>query len=265
MDGWGLCVLERLGLPIYFSAENGGALCMEGDTDERLTDAEILEALKGTVVLASDAAQRLIARGFGSYLGVNVQAWCGETPSYELIGKEGRRTSVQARTQELIPASPKTEILSTVYHGVKGDVQKPLFPGATEYQNELGGRVFVFCGTPQAPYGLGAVFSFLNESRKEQLAQMLTRAGEIPVYYPGDEEVYFRAADMEGGAIFCAMWNLGADPIEEVELSCTAQVEQIERLMPDGSFSPVDFCRAGERLILACDCATMDPLILVLR
>ena len=57
-SGWGECVLERFGLPMYFSAENGGVLCLEGDV--LLSDSEILEALKGPVFIASDSAEQLI-------------------------------------------------------------------------------------------------------------------------------------------------------------------------------------------------------------
>lgn len=265
MDGWGLCVLERLGLPMYFSSEEGGVLCMEGDTDERFSDAQLTSALRGSVILASDTAQRLIRRGFGALLGVDVREWCGEIPSYELIGDNEARTSVQAQTRELIPTSNETRSLSWVYHGVDGGDQKRLFPGTTAYRNALGGTVFVFCGTPQAPYGLGAVFSFLNESRKQQLAQMLAGVGALPVYYPNDEEVYLRAATVEGGGLFCAMWNLGADPIDRVELVIQSNVKSIRKLLPNGTFSPLEFCRSGNLFWIECSCMTMDPLILLIE
>ena len=265
MDGWGLCVLERLGIPMYFSPENGGALCMEGDTDARLCDSEVMAALSGTVILASDTAKRLIARGFGEFLGVDVRDWNGETPSYELIVEDMRRTTLQAQICELVPLSSETKSLSVVYHQVEGSDRKPLFPGTTSFRNSIGGTVYVFCGTPQVPYGLGPTFSFLNESRKRQLVRMLTDAGELPIYYPNDEEVYFRAADIEDGRRFCALWNLGADPIERVELVIADTVKNINRLLPDGSLEALDFTVKENLYSLDCTVLTMDPLVLVIE
>jgi hypothetical protein len=141
-----------------------------------------------------------------------------------------------------------------------------LFPGATVYDNALGGKVFVFSGTPRAEFDLKEAFSFLNYSRKQQLIRMLKEAGEAPLYYPGDEEVYFRAADTEDGGLFCAIFNLSCDPIEETVLACERELTQIERLMPDGSLSAVSFKRReDETYALELVCEHLYPVVLFLR
>ena len=265
MDGWGQCLLERFGIPMYFSSEDGGVLCMEGNTDRLLSDEEVLRALHGTLLLASDAAQRLTARGFGRYLGVEVRQWQGEVPGFEIAHVTNGRMSAQANMMELVPICADTRAYSTVYHGVDGELPKPLFPGATGYRNALGGTVFVFCGTPQTPYGLGAAFSYLNETRKKQLIQMLSATDALPVYYPNDEEIYLRAADVDDGSLFCALFNLGGDVIEETELVVHRPIKEILRLMPDGSFSKVEFSAQERGLVLKESCRPLDPLILILR
>ena len=89
--------------------------------------------------------------------------------------------------------------------------------------------------------------------------------GELPVYYPNDEEVYFRCADMADGRVFCAVFNIGLDPIEKLELVCDFEATGFERLMPDGSCSAVGFERFGDRYILDIPCATLDPVVLFIE
>ncbi len=265
VDHWSSCVLERMGLPLYFSAQSGGAVCMEGDSDICFTDAEILEMLKGNVFLASDTALHLIARGFGGYLGADVRPWQGKTPTNEFLAVNGNKCNVQRQLQELVPTSPATRVDSTVAHSVDKVHYEDLFPGTTVYQNELGGRVFLFCGTPKADFNLVDAFSFLTYSRKQQLIRMLDETGELTVYYPDDEDVYFRAADMEDGGTFCAIFNLSCDPIEETRLVSRKKICRIERLCEDGTRAAVDFT-ADESGVYTLNlvCEHLYPVILFL-
>lgn len=265
-DHWSSCVLERMGLPFYFSDRAGGVACLEGDRDACFEDGEILEMLKGELVLASDTAAHLIARGFGAYLGVSVRPWTGKTPTHECFSVGGNKCNVQVRAQELIPTSATTRTLSTVCHSVDKVHFEPLFPGVTVYENELGGRVTVFCGTPKADYNLTEAFSFLNESRKHQLIEILQAASELPVYYPGDEEVYFRVADMEDGGMLCAIFDLSCDPLEDTALVCASPVTRIEHLTADGRWEKISFLDCGEgRYQLDLRCEHLDPVILRLH
>ncbi len=263
-NAWSGCVLERLGLPMYFSAKNGGVLCLEGNADTLLADEEIKEALASSVMLSSDSALNLIRRGFGAYLGVNVREWSGKTPSTEFLHLNGNRMSKQMCMKELVITAPTTEALSTVSHTVDQQNYESLFPGSTIYKNSLGGHAFVFAGTPRAKFTHTEAFSFLNYSRKQQLIRMLASAGELPAWYPEDEEMYFRAADMPDGGLFCSLINIGLDPIEELSVCADRDVTKIERLMPDGSRKAVDFRRVGDRYITDISCCTLEPVILFL-
>ena len=259
-DGWSYCVLEKLGLPMYYSSENGGVACLEGDVDTRLSDSEILEVLKGSVMLASDTAKNLINRGFGKYLGVDVRQWNGKQPIREIY-KNGAHTNIQMQINELVPISEKTVVNSKVCNSTDYENYEYLFPGVTEYENELGGKVFVFSGTPVAEFHLATAFSFLNYTRKEQLVELVKKAGEAVVYYPGDEEVYFKCADMADGRVFCALFNIGLDPIDKIELACDFEAKKFETLMPNGEVSELRFAKKENLYILEKSAQILDPVV----
>lgn len=264
MDGqsaWSACVLERLGLPLYFSGEAGGALCLEGAVT--ISNEEICAALSGTVLLSSDAAEELIARGFGAEIGVDVRPWTGKIPSAELY--QGTVMDLPVGVKELVPHSPEVRVLSTICHSVDKAHYEPLFPGVTAFTNAQGGTVYVFAGTPRARYNLTEAFSFLCSTRKRQLTDMLTAAGELPLWYPGDEEMYFRAARVAGGGLFCALFNIGLDPIEETVLSCREPITRVRILQPSGEWGTIPFTQMGERISLSVPCLTLTPVVLLLE
>ncbi len=259
---WYECVLNRLGLPVYFGGENGGINCMEGDMHEYYSDAEIMEMLKGFVFLASDTAMDLTKRGFGKYIGVDVREYNGKRAISEVL-KNGKKCSVQAGLKEIVPISDKVEELSTVYN-IVGDKKERLCPGMVSYENELGGMVFTFCGTPKAPFALGAIFSFLNSSRKAYFAELAKKAGQLPIYHPGDEEIYLKAGTTKDGKLLCAMFNVGFDKIENVELVIEKQVKKIECLGSDGNWLNVDFEVKNGKYITDVECNTLDPVIFLI-
>ena len=263
-NGWSECVLERLGLPMYFSPKPGGIVCLEGSVDGAFDNDTIAEMLTGPVFLASDAARRLIDRGFGDLLGVDVREWKGSQPSRELLPFRNNPANVQVRYKELVPLSADVVENSTVIHTVDGVQMERLFPGTTIYKNKNGGTAFTFCGTPRTNYSLTEAFSFLNYSRKQQLIGMMKMAGELPVYYPEDAEVYLRAADMPDGRLFCAVFNIGLDPIDALTLAADRPVAKIEKLLPDGSFREIAFTEENGILTLDTHAGVLDPVVLIL-
>ena len=264
-DGWSYCVLERLGLPMHFSPEIGGVLCLEGDVDSRFSDEDVLRVLSGTVLLASDTAENLIRRGFGPYLGVDVREWTGKIPVREILNVNGCHTKVQMKTKELVPLSEETVADSWVCNTVGDGNYERLFPGVTVYTNALGGTVITFCGTPVAEFNLVEAFSFLTYSRKEQMIRLLKNSGELPVYYPDDEEVYLKVADTADGRLLAAVFNIGQDPIEELSLVCDLEASAVTRLTPDGEEEVVAFRREGDRYILDIPCLPLQPVVLFIK
>ena len=262
---WGYCVFERLGLPMYFSAQNDGILCLDGDGDKVLSDAQILEALKGPVILASNTAQNLIKRGFGQYIGADVREWNGKTVKYEKLYVNNRKVAKQMQLKELVPFEDAVAD-SMVLHSLGDGVDEPLFPGSLIYKNSLGGTVFLFAGTPEAAFRYTEAFSFLTYSRKQQLIRMAKQTGLMPVYYPNDEEMYLRVGYLPENKLFCGLFNIGLDPIEEVEICVDRTVSKIEMLMPDGTFENVSFTQQGEKCVLHnTPCYSQNPVILIIK
>ncbi|MBR6747307.1 MAG: hypothetical protein IKM07_00090, partial [Clostridia bacterium] len=100
---WSSCVLERLGIPHYFSPDPGGVVCLESSTiDKRYTDEEILDILRGPVFLAADTAEELIKRGFGKYLGADVRPWTGKQATKERLFINGNDTNIQVGLRQLV-------------------------------------------------------------------------------------------------------------------------------------------------------------------
>ena len=264
--GWSNCVLERMGLPFFFAAEPSGIVCLDGAADAIYSDKQMESVLSGNVFLASDTAKRLIARGFGDDLGVDVRDWTGKQPSYEMLPYRNNECSVQCGIRELVPMSDAVIEHSTVYHSVSRVNPERLFPGATVYNNARGGKAFVFCGTPNVHYSLTTSFSFLNQSRKQQLIDMMRMAGQLPAYYAGDEEVYFRAANVDDGSLFCAVFNLGMDPIDAITLGCETVPQKMEILDCDGTRKAVTFTVNEKAKTVTVDTPayTLAPVILFL-
>jgi len=263
-NGWGIYLLERLGLPMYHSTEPGGAVFLDGDEDKRFSDAEIETFFHGPLFLSAETAKRLCDRGFADLIGVLPQDWEGLTPMSEQILLNRKSCGIPAKIKELLVTDEAVQVLSVISHTTDHEHYTPLFPGSVLFQNRLGGTTVVFSGTPNCPFGLGAPFSFLNESRKEQFVALLKQANALPVYYPEDAEIYLRVADMPNDTLFCAVFNLGLDTLEEIPLICEKNVSKVEMLLPDGSRMVCPFRAENNRIVIETVAETLEPVILFL-
>ena len=263
-DAWSYCVLERLGLPLYFSKKDGGAAFLDDTAADGFSDAEIKKMLSGTVVLSGAAAKALEERGFSHLTGVKAREWNGVQITGEMIGLGiDRKTARQQKAMELIPAKGAEET-STHYHLKGGKEIVPLFPGCVYFENEKGGKCITFSGTPNTPFHYAQAFSFLNQSRKAQFVKLLSRAGNLPLYYVGDEEVYFKYAKGDDGCGYGFLFNIGTDPIEEIRLVSEKKVEKVLALSPAGKWREVEFTKANGTLTLDLMAITLMPVALKL-
>ena len=262
MDAWSYCVLERLGLPLYFSKKDGGAVFLDDTRADGFTDEAIEKMLSGTVVLSGEAARTLEARGFSHLTGVKVRDWNGVQITSEKIGLGIDRTCArQQKALELYPTKGAEEA-SALYHLKGGKEIVPLFPGCVYFENEKGGKCITFSGTPNTPFTYGQAFSFLTESRKAQLVKLLSRTGNLPLYYKGDEEVYFKYAMGEDGCGYAFLFNIGTDPIEEIRLVSERKAAKILSLSPSGKWKEVDFTEKDGVLTLDLMAITLMPAAL---
>jgi len=263
-NGWPVCVLERMGLPMYFAQENGGAAFLDGPADLHMSDDEVRALFAGPVFLSSETAMRLNERGFADLTGVDVRPWTGRNASGETLYVNGCSCNAQMQICELIPRADGVRADSMVFHIPDGRTKEALFPGVTVYDNPLGGRSVVFSGTPKAQFNIVEAFSFLNESRKAQLVRLLKDCGCLPVWYPGDAEVYLRAGRCPDGSLMCAVFNLGYDVLEEIELCAEGAVGRVERLDCSGARVPCGHRIEGGRIVIETPANALDPVILFL-
>ncbi len=265
LESWSKYVLERFGLPMYFSSKSGGAVFLEGKNRVKIfTDEQIKDFFKGTFFVSSDAAMALCDRGFSKYLGVNVREWKGKSMSAEILSN-GKKCAVQNKPMELVPICDNTRADSYVCYSLDGEAYEKLFPGTTVYKNELGGTSVVFCGTPKVSWGLGAPFSMLNESRKAQFISLLSENSDIPVYCSGDDEIYFKAAKCTSGELFCAVFNLSLDPLDEITLCVDKDYNSVKYLTSDGEKEALQFTKEDGKLIIEKSARTLDPVMLFIE
>lgn len=263
-EGWATHVLERIGLPIYFSKEDGGLTFLSGEIDKKYSDDEILELLKRPIVLSSNVAKRLCDRGFSKQLGVEIKEWEGALPSRERLFVNNQTCEAQVRCKEIVAINNDVEILSKVYN-VVGATETELFPGSTLYKNELGGTAVVFAGDPITAFNYVEAFSFLTHSRKLQFIKILRKCGVLDVYYQGDEEIYCKHAKMKDGSDFCAIFNLSYDVIDNINLYIDKQVKGVQVLQSNGEICEVAYKQIDKNLAIDMRLLPLDPQIFIIK
>lgn len=266
-NAWASCVLERLGLPMYYAKGNDGTIFFDGYRDEYFNYEEIKSMLSATVFLSSESAKRLIDRGFGEYLGVDISDLdpLSPPPRYELY-ENGEKSSVQRHLKKITVKDPTVQVYSEVYTVKGGVTPAPLFPAVTGYKNSLGGNVIVFAGRPLATFNYIEAFSFLCAPRKHQLVSLMKEYGSLPVYYPDDAEVYIKAGTLPDGKIFCGFFNVGLDNLDEVTLVADRKVEKIEVLSSEGKYENADFSiDENGKITVNVKAEILNPVILCLH
>ncbi len=261
---WATCILERMGLPLYFGNGGNGAVFLDDFAADGFDDDQIRTFLSGVLVLSVGAAEKLGARGFREYIGVEIGDWEGANPTMELL--DGKRISgcLPFGMRYLQPCADGVEELTWIVHEnqIEHTVQK-LFPGVTRYKNALGGSVYVFNADPDMPYQYFTAFSMLNAARKRQFAQLLAEAGCLDVYYPEDAEIYLYAGRLPDGEIMAVLYNLSFDELEVLPLVCKERVVRVEKLDSDGTRSCCSFS-GSKSIVIGQPLKPMMPLVLFL-
>jgi hypothetical protein len=109
-------------------------------------------------------------------------------------------------------------------------------------------------------------FAFLNESRKRQFVDIFTRAGALPIYYDGDEEVLLRAGRIKDGRLLAGFFNLGYDPLEELDLVLDFTPEQIDYLDPNGKEIGLEYTQGKDgRVKVQTKLEPLYPLIMLFK
>lgn len=266
----------RMGLPAHFAKSHSGGIVLTGKEAECFSDRELETFLAGPLLLDGSAAVELCRRGFGSELGVAAKPWNGGRISGELLkhsainGSAGGNFIVGGADSYgsvncvlLTPESDEVEVHSELVNQSFAGARdfRPLAPALTTFANSRGGRVAVYAGIMTG--ALVMDFFFLNESRKTQLIGVLEWLDSLPVYMPGDAEVYLKCGDTDVGRIM-ALLNLAADEIEEIPLEFPGGVPaRVRRLTEQGEWREVPFRQESPtRISIRRELPTMLPEIL---
>ena len=264
-DGWSACFLERVGIPMYFSAKNDGVTFLEGSVDQKYTDEQIRALFCGNVILASDTARDLNNRGFLSLTGVEVCEWKGDGITGEVILFDQNICQAQKNSMELKPINDQVLVESYAFQSSDQNLTKDyLFPASTLYKNPLGGTTVVFSGTPVCEFYYTEGFSFLNETRKKQMVRILEDMNQLPLYYPGDAELYLRAGTLPDGKYFVTVFNLGFDPLDELPLNTKESIASVKLLGANGEWKLCDFKQKADEIVIDTPVYTLEPVVLLL-
>ena len=216
--------------------------------------------------MTGQAADDLVKRGYGDLIGVTLNEWEGMLAKGEFFEFDPSATCTAQKNRKMIEIKdPRVEVLSWSYRPIDGE-KKKLSPAVTLLDRGEGKISVVFCGTPDAEHNYMEGFAFLNESRKHQLVDIFARAGALPVYYDGDEEVILRAGRLKDGRLLAAFINLGYDPLDTFELVCDFVPTEITYLTPDGKEEKIDFTASENgRVSINAELLPMYPLVLFMK
>ena len=259
---WSTCVIERLGLPLYFSNAKGGAVFLDDFAIARFTDEEILDFLCGTVILSGGAAVNLSERGFGEYLGVSLVQNDGKRPNTEIYNNN--TIAMQVESRKILIENANVEVLSYAASKVKGEPIKNIYPASVRFDNSLGGETVIFSGNPDTLFNYYSAFSFLSETRKNEFIDILSRRGNLPLYYPGDTDMYIRAGYTKSGKIFAALFNISLDEIDTLELVLSSDVTDVQKLDENGNEVSVSYKFKNGLLTLDERMRVLEPLVLII-
>jgi len=263
---WVSDVIERLGLPFYFSDGEAKATFIEGKIVNDMSDERIREVFKGSVFCDGESAAALVNRGFGDLLGIEVSDWDIGTITAETFDEYGIKTCTkQNNARKITVTCEKVEILS--YNYLRSDDKpKLLAPAVTKLDRGKGKCTVVFCGSPHAAFNYMEGFAFLNETRKKQLIALLSEAGALPIYMPYDDEICLRAGYLPDGVLVAEITDIGIDPVEKLRLYLENKPQTISHMQPDGFSKEVAFDKIGDGIYeIDVRVEPMYPVILFIK
>lgn len=234
---WFCSVVGELGISFSFrEPDDPEAECfmLGADMVKHFTDAELDEIVKKNLILDAVAAQMLIDRGYGEYLGVKL----GTVPhfSYErVVGSTSKmRHLITSKTRLLIPeacAESVTELVKPPFAGA-AEVNV-IAPGMTKFRNKNGKLVFVWCEPITGDYYT------LDPARKTWLENICDETADIPVKCIEEQDIMFRCGELPDGSILAALINLSYDAMTEIPLVCKKAPASVKILAANGEWTEV--------------------------
>lgn len=263
---WAENVFERMGIPFYYSDRCEKISFLEDRIVRDMSDEQIENVFRGSVVCSIDAARDVISRGYGHLLGVDIEEPDERMRNGETFdGTPYTVCGMQVGSKKIVPRSEKVEILSNIFGRVDGGI-RIISPAVTLLEREGGVFSVVYSGTPDTNYTYTEAFSMLNETRKKQLLSLIKRAGDLPIYADTDNEICLRAGYVKTGELLAALFIIGHDPEETVRLYLENEPSEIKKLLPSGSYESISFTSLGDSIYeLEVTLEPMYPLVLLIK
>ncbi len=258
---------ERLGLPMYFGAKNGGITCFCDGNDRYFDNQELAKELSGKAIFSSDVAKTVVERGFKNYLGVTVEEFDSDNkPSGEIVNVLENNVALPVGVKKLVEINgdvKRSSVLTKTDIGQSGVTN--ISSGTTEYENEFGGKVAVFSGTPNCESNYYQGYSFLNYPRKMQFVKMLKWFNEPVIYTPGDDLIYLKTGTLSNGKNLTSFINLGYDEVENVKLVYPTKPQKVSFVDFDGQIKELPFTYENGQIITQKTLNCLDVLILIIE
>lgn len=234
-------VLSLLGMPVCYetpaSLTKDDVVALDGATAWMPSDVELRQILSGGVLLDGEAVRILEQRGFGEWIGVSAGELsnCG-TMSEVFCGE--LEPGIRGRMMPQRMLSNRWRIL-TPNHGARVDTElvEPLGtrkPGTVCYENTLGGRVCVYAGIGDLSE------AFENHVRIRWLNTLLgyLSRNRFPLLNSASQRM-LTLLRSHGDEMLLAFANLWTDPLTHLSCRIRKTVQEIERLAPDGAWTPL--------------------------
>ncbi|MBE6374721.1 MAG: hypothetical protein E7055_21985 [Lentisphaerae bacterium] len=264
-----LTLAGSLGIPFHLNKSNyapSAAAALSGDDCDVLSDADIENLLDKDLLLDGSAALNLAGRGFGKRLGFTAAEWNGPTPTFEADDSRSVYIPLSAWNKPVrlgIVPGIQGEILTRIHHRTSALApdSEVIAPGTIRLTRPDGHSLLILAVSLR-PYGFSA-FSYLNETRKAQLASLLKNT--MSVYCKGDAEVMVQSGrDPEGNRIVI-LHALSPDGLERPELVFREPVGGMGHLQPDGSWKELPFEEEGDAVRPDLSVKMLYPEVLRLR
>ena len=234
-------VLTRMGIPMQFCGADQAAQApvavIDGYTVFGFDDAQIRRLLAGGVLLDGAAAQVLVKRGYGAYLGIVSAEESDCITSGEVFHTIHHADGSEKRMPNRLPAAHwkrlkianGAETLSTLV-ACSGERH----PGLVYFENSLGGRVAVYAAHGTVGYG------FFNHARAQQMRELMVRLsnGKVAALVETDRAALSLCKSCKD-RLLVAFASLSSDGGEcaSIRIFSERPIGSVQLMNPEGIFS----------------------------
>ncbi|MCC7524904.1 MAG: hypothetical protein IT250_08780 [Chitinophagaceae bacterium] len=269
-------VLGRFGIP--YTSKNGKVKVVSGASLKIMSSGEIETLLRAAILLDGYAAYILSQKGYGKWIGAEVEP--GKDPNFcfEGIRNVSRHKNLKGELiynliffpgssseggifYEMTP-DPKAEIITDFLD----PEEKPVIPGFIRFENEWGGRVAITAFDLHQNKS-SAVF---NYKKKELLRETIEWLGkeQLPVFINDHPNIFCICNKSASGKyLIVTAINLSSDSADSLSIDVPAGWEHAAafQLQREGIWAAVSPKRSGRTMKLNATLHLMEPVVIKIK